>query len=170
MIPSDFSFGYLSAERKSPVKIPIPDAYLDGDLFEERLAVWQERLADPPRNQCVRPAVDGSDLQGFVCVYGGKDSKLGSFIHNLHVTNGFKRGGVGSSLMRQAGVWLTGDYGEVGIYLWVFGGERLRETILRAPRRPELQGVSYQDQRGRVFFWWGESLRSFQGPVTLRFV
>jgi hypothetical protein len=25
VIPSDFSFGYLSAELKSPVKIPIPD-------------------------------------------------------------------------------------------------------------------------------------------------
>ena len=46
VIPSDLSFGYLSAERKNPVKVPIPDGQRGGDL---RVAVRPlSRERSPP--------------------------------------------------------------------------------------------------------------------------
>lgn len=96
-----------------------PDAFLDGELPEERLRVWRSRLDDPPGNQFVQVAVDGADLVGFVCAYGADDQQWGSFIDNLHVADASKRNGIGSSLMERAGVWLDSLYSNLGVYLWV---------------------------------------------------
>lgn len=95
------------------------DAFLDGDLPGERLRVWHERLRDPPGNQFVQLAVDGENLGGFVCAYGGHEPQWGSLIDNIHVARASKRSGIGSSLMRQAGAWLSLHYPGLGIYLWV---------------------------------------------------
>jgi GNAT superfamily N-acetyltransferase len=48
-----------------------------------------------------------------------RESYRGSFIDNLHPSRASKRGGIGSSLMRQAGTWLDGRYPDLGVYLWV---------------------------------------------------
>jgi ribosomal protein S18 acetylase RimI-like enzyme len=97
----------------------LTDAFLDGELPEERIRVWSERLANPPENQFVQLAVDGTNLVGFVCAYAAHSPQWGSFIDNLHVANASKRSGIGSSLMRQAGAWLANQHPEMGVYLWV---------------------------------------------------
>jgi ribosomal protein S18 acetylase RimI-like enzyme len=97
----------------------LTDAFLDEALPEERLRVWHERLGHPPRNQFVQLAVDGAELRGFVCVYRDHDPRWGSFIDNLHVERGSKRSGIGSTLLRQAGGWLSLRDSGLGIYLWV---------------------------------------------------
>ena len=81
--------------------------------------MWRERLERPPADQLVQLAVEGADLVGFVCAYGGHDPHWGSFVDNLHVAGAAKRTGVGSSLMRQVGAWLVPRYREMGVYLWV---------------------------------------------------
>lgn len=95
------------------------DAFLDGDLVGERLRVWGERLARPPENQLVRLALSGAELLGFVCAYAAHDPAWGSLVDNLHVAREAKGGGVGSSLLRQAGAWLAARQPELGVYLWV---------------------------------------------------
>jgi ribosomal protein S18 acetylase RimI-like enzyme len=95
------------------------DAFLDGDLLGERLAVWRERLDRPPENQLVLLAIEGGSLVGFVCVYGAHDPHWGSFVDNLHVASGAARRGVGTALMRRAGTWLAERYPEPGVYLLV---------------------------------------------------
>jgi hypothetical protein len=45
VIPSDLSFGYLSAELKSPVKIPIPDKKSRTPDVSFRLASERVRLS-----------------------------------------------------------------------------------------------------------------------------
>ena len=95
------------------------DAFLDGDLPGERLRVWRGRLDRPPENQFVQLALQGANLVGFVCAYGAHDSHWGSFIDNLHVADAAKKTGIGSSLMRQAGAWLTSLYPDQGVYLLV---------------------------------------------------
>ncbi len=95
------------------------DAFLDGDLPEERLRVWHVRLDHPPANQLVQLAVDGTNLVGFVCAYGGHDPRWGSLVDNLHVAHAFKRNGIGSTLMRQAGSWLAPLYPALEVYLLV---------------------------------------------------
>jgi ribosomal protein S18 acetylase RimI-like enzyme len=95
------------------------DTFLDGELPEERLRVWRGRLDQPPENQLVELAFDGTDLVGFVCAYGAHDPEWGSFVDNLHVARAAKRGGIGASLMRQAGAWLESRYPDLGVYLLV---------------------------------------------------
>jgi ribosomal protein S18 acetylase RimI-like enzyme len=97
----------------------LSDSFLDGDLPGERLGVWHERLNDPPPNQFVQLAVRAATIGGFVCVYGAHDAQWGSFVDNLHVAAESKRSGIGSSLMRQAGAWLSDHYPSLGVYLWV---------------------------------------------------
>jgi ribosomal protein S18 acetylase RimI-like enzyme len=95
------------------------DQFLDQEQPRERLRVWSERLANPPGNQLVQLALDEAGLAGFVCVYGDHDPRWGALVDNLHVATASKRGGIGSSLMRQAGAWLGERGAGLGIYLWV---------------------------------------------------
>jgi GNAT superfamily N-acetyltransferase len=96
-----------------------PDAFLDGELPDERLRVWRGRLDAPPPNQFVLLAVAGVELAGFVCAYGAHDPRWGSLIDNLHVARAAKRTGIGASLMRRAGAWLARSHPALGVYLWV---------------------------------------------------
>jgi ribosomal protein S18 acetylase RimI-like enzyme len=95
------------------------DAFLDGELPEERLRVWRSRLDHPSAHQLVQLALDGADLVGFVCAYGAHDPECGSLIDNLHVARAAKRTGIGTALMTRAGSWLAARYPDVGVYLWV---------------------------------------------------
>jgi ribosomal protein S18 acetylase RimI-like enzyme len=97
----------------------LSDAFLDGELPDERMRVWRARLDAPARSQLVQLAVDGTELVGFVCAYGAHEPQWGSFVDNLHVAKEAKRTGVGASLMRRAGAWLAHAYPDVGVYLWV---------------------------------------------------
>lgn len=95
------------------------DEFLDGDLLAERLCVWRARLDEAAKNQFVHLALEGAELQGFVCAYGAHDREWGSLIDNLHVARAAKRGGIGGSLMRQAGAWLESRYPDPEVYLLV---------------------------------------------------
>jgi ribosomal protein S18 acetylase RimI-like enzyme len=119
--PSDAeAIAYLHARSwRENYRGAFHDAFLDGDLPEERLRVWRERLDHPPGNQLVELAVEGTNLAGFVCAYGAHDPRWGSLVDNLHVAHAFKRNGIGSVLMRQAGAWLASRYPELGVYLLV---------------------------------------------------
>jgi ribosomal protein S18 acetylase RimI-like enzyme len=97
----------------------LSDAFLDGELPDERLRVWRARLVEPPRNQFVLLALEDSELVGFVCVYGAHEPHWGSLVDNLHVARDVKRSGIGSALMRQAGAWLAQSYPGLAVYLWV---------------------------------------------------
>jgi ribosomal protein S18 acetylase RimI-like enzyme len=96
-----------------------PDAFLDGELPEERMRVWRARLDRPPENQLVRLALDAGNLVGLVCAYGAHDPQWGSLIDNLHVASDAKRKGVATALMRQAGAWLESAYPDASVHLFV---------------------------------------------------
>src|SRR6185312_8035248 len=76
------------------------DAFLDGDVHADRLAVWTEQLRarDPRRHTVV--AQDGSDLVGFAHTIFDDDPTWGALLDNLHVVHGQKRRGIGRQLMR----------------------------------------------------------------------
>ena len=96
------------------------DAYLDGDVFTERQAHWQNRLGKPIENQYVLVAENEGQLLGFVCVYGADNAKWGSLIDNLHVRPDLKGQGIGKQLIQKAMVWAKENYPNTGVYLWVF--------------------------------------------------
>ena len=95
------------------------DAFLDGELPEERIRIWRARLADPPENQLVLLAFDETSLVGFVCACGAADPEWGSFLDNLHVASAAKRSGIGTALMTQVGARLDDRYPDHGVYLLV---------------------------------------------------
>ncbi len=96
------------------------DEFLDGDLLGERSAVWLERLERPSPSQVVILGVEGNELAGFVCGYGGDDAVWGSLIDNLHVNHRFRRRGVGAALMARVAEAFEGSHPDAGVYLWVF--------------------------------------------------
>jgi ribosomal protein S18 acetylase RimI-like enzyme len=98
------------------------DAYLDGDVFADRLQVWQERLGSPKPNQYVIVAEDGGNIAGFACAYGDDDPKWGTLLDNLHVHPEGKRRGVGTQLIAAAAHWSAREYPASGFYLWVLEG------------------------------------------------
>ncbi len=95
------------------------DEFLDGDLVQERLSVWRERLQSPAPNQLIVVAEDRDVIQGFVCAFGDDDVRWGSLVDNLHVRGDAQTKGIGRQLLREAAAWAVVNYPRCGLYLWV---------------------------------------------------
>ena len=95
------------------------DEYLDGDVADDRLRVWEERLVTPTPNQFVILAEQDDNLIGFACAYGKHDETWGSLLDNIHVRSGHQRRGVGAGLMAEVAAWCRAKYADCGLYLWV---------------------------------------------------
>ena len=78
----------------------MPDAYLDGPVVEERLALWRLRLAEqnPRHLTFVAEARDG--LHGFICFELDADPVWGTLLDSLHVDPRLCGRGLGAALMR----------------------------------------------------------------------
>ncbi len=96
------------------------DEFLDGDIFENRKNLWEQRLTRPPANQFICAAFEHQKLAGFVCVFGENDPKWGSLIDNLHVAEASRGHGIGKKLMKNAANWVNENYPKNGFYLWVY--------------------------------------------------
>ncbi|NUQ95225.1 MAG: GNAT family N-acetyltransferase [Streptomyces sp.] len=108
------------------------DAFLDGDVVSDRLAVWSRRLADREARGATVVAEDGTDLVGFVHVVFDADDKWGSLIDNLHVRHARRRGGIGAALItRAAGAVTEGADGDA-VYLWVLEQNTQAQGFYRA--------------------------------------
>jgi GNAT superfamily N-acetyltransferase len=97
------------------------DAFLDGPVFEDRQAVWEKRLAEPPANQFVVVAEEQGDLVGFACAYGRDDPRWGTLLDNLHVRPALQRQGIGTALVAEVVAWCGAHYADCGLWLWVIG-------------------------------------------------
>ncbi|SHL94419.1 GNAT family N-acetyltransferase [Actinacidiphila paucisporea] len=121
------------------------DAYLDGDVLADRLAVWSGRLAAPAGARTLL-AEDGTGVLGFVHVVPDEDPKWGSLVDNLHVTAARKRTGVGRALLARAAEEAVALAESPGLYLWVLeqntaarafyaamGAEHVETALVGAP-------------------------------------
>lgn len=109
------------------------DEFLDGDVLQDRLSAWSERLRAPAPNQLVVVADGGGAVQGFICLFGDDDPRWGSFVDNLHVRHDVQTRGIGRQLMREAALWAEVNYPGRGLYLWVMqanhNGQRFYERL-----------------------------------------
>jgi ribosomal protein S18 acetylase RimI-like enzyme len=94
------------------------DAFLDGDVVADRLAVWTDRLREPDPRRCTILAENGS-LVGFANTVLNDDPTWGALLDNLHVVDGHKRRGIGSRLLRLTAEAVLARPGRTGLYLWV---------------------------------------------------
>ena len=94
------------------------DAFLDGDVVVDRLAVWSERLERPDARYCTILAEDGH-LVGFANTIFEDDPRWGALLDNLHVADQHQRRGIGSGLLAMTGRALVEHSRRSGLYVWV---------------------------------------------------
>ena len=97
------------------------DAFLDGDIEQDRIIVWEGRLAAPAANQLVVVAEDDAGITGFACAYGRDDPRWGTLLDNIHVRRARHGQGTGRRLLSEVATWCRATCPEVGLYLWVLG-------------------------------------------------
>jgi GNAT superfamily N-acetyltransferase len=94
------------------------DAFLDGDVVVDRLAVWSERLEQPDPRYCTILAED-DHLVGFANTIFEDDSRWGALLDNLHVAGHHQRRGIGSRLLAMTGSAVVEHPRKSGLYVWV---------------------------------------------------
>ncbi len=95
------------------------DAYLDGDVFEDRRSLWAERLGQADDDYFTIVADHGDELVGFAHTVLDADAEQGALLDNLHVRFDLKRHGVGRALMTETAQVLRQRRPSSGLYLWV---------------------------------------------------
>jgi predicted N-acetyltransferase YhbS len=94
------------------------DSFLDGDVEEDRRAVWTARLqAATGETSDTVLAEDGEGLVGFTHVIFDSDPQWGALLDNLHVRHDSKRQGVGARLIAHSGQAVAER--QASLYLWV---------------------------------------------------
>jgi len=137
------------------------DAFLDGDVFADRVSVWTQRLGDgDPRRAAI--VAEGDGLVGFAHVVLDEDPAWGALLDNLHVADGHKRGGIGSRLMRLSAEAVASSPAQQRMYLWVLEQNVVGQDFYTA------LGGSYVE-RAAVTAPGGVAGRLAGAPAKLRF-
>ena len=135
-----------AASWRSAYRGMLRDDFLDGDLPNHRLALWQRRLTPIPERHFGHLAlVDGTPV-GFAFAFGAHDPLWGTQVDNLHVLPGFGGRGIGKRLLRHLAERAHLDHPDTGVYLWVYelnaparrfyaglGGESVERVVIEAP-------------------------------------
>jgi ribosomal protein S18 acetylase RimI-like enzyme len=96
-----------------------PDAFLDGDVDRDRLALWTGRLAQPAPADRTVVAVAGGEVVGLVHTVLHDDPRWGALVDNLHVRADHKRHGIGARLLGHAARAVLDAEPVTGLWLWV---------------------------------------------------
>ena len=95
------------------------DAFLDGDVAADRVAVWSERLAAPDSGCCTLLAEAGGRVVGFAHTVFDDDPTWGALLDNLHVAHTHQRRGIGTRLLALTARAVIERARRTGLYLWV---------------------------------------------------
>ena len=95
------------------------DDYLDHEVMNDRIDVWQRRFDTPTVNQHVVLAQDHQLLCGFGCIFKEHDPVYGALLDNLHVHPDWQGRGIGKELMKRCSQWLIDQDPNAKLYLWV---------------------------------------------------
>lgn len=95
------------------------DAFLDGDVLADRLAVWGERLGKPDLRRVTILAEVGLGLAGFANTVLDEHAAWGALLENLHVADAHRRLGIGSRLLALTAEALMARSNAPRLYLWV---------------------------------------------------
>lgn len=115
----------------------LPDALLDGDLYQNRRQLWAPRLqgAEPARHTYLVER-DGQAL-GFVSLLLDADATHGHLIDNLHVHRDAQGQGWGRALLRTVATIAQSEGPARPLYLFVLDGN------FRAARFYEAHGARH---------------------------
>lgn len=115
------------------------DAYLDGDVVADRLAVWSQRLEKAEgtltllaEHTVATPDGDDAEPLGFLHIVFDDDPAWGSLVDNLHITLDRQRTGVGRALLTRAAQAAAEEAQHRGLYLWVLEQNVAAQSFYRA--------------------------------------
>jgi ribosomal protein S18 acetylase RimI-like enzyme len=108
------------------------DAYLDGEVYEDRTAVWTERLSEVNADHYTIVAEMDDLIVGFAHTRLDEDPNWGALLDNLHVSYELKRHGVGRVLLAETAVVLSTRRPTSGLYLWVLKQNTAAQGFYRA--------------------------------------
>lgn len=130
------------------------DSYLDGPIFEERLASWNQRLLNPRSGDIGLLAISETKPIGFTFACVAHDARWGTFLENLHVMPEERGKGVGTKLLRALTNSLLHQGYEEGMYLWVFeANHRARQFYERLGAKAIERAVINAPGGGMVAEW-----------------
>jgi len=98
----------------------LSDAYLDGDLLGDRMAVWDRRLAQLSPQRYGFLALHDQEPIGFSFAFISDDKEWGTRLDNLHVLPSARGSGIGRALMGKIGHAALEHAPSKGVYLWVY--------------------------------------------------
>jgi ribosomal protein S18 acetylase RimI-like enzyme len=108
------------------------DAFLDGEVLADRMAVWTERLSTPGPLERTMVADDDGAVVGFAHAVFDDHPTWGALLDNLHVARSSKRGGVGSHLMGRTAGAVIERRPKTGLYLWVLEQNKTAQGFYEA--------------------------------------
>jgi GNAT superfamily N-acetyltransferase len=122
------------------------DEFLDGDVCDDRLGVWGERLRKLDTDYYTLLAEADGELVGFAATIFDENPDWGALVNNLHVVHTAQRQGIGRHLLELTAEALLQRPVLTGMYLWVLeqnerartfyeacGGELSGRTLVPAP-------------------------------------
>jgi ribosomal protein S18 acetylase RimI-like enzyme len=142
------------------------DAYLDGDVFEDRLQLWLERFQSPDDESFTIVAELDREVVGVAHTCLDRDPEWGALLDNLHVRFELKRQGVGRALVTETAAVLGQRRPSSGLYLWVLEQNTAAQAFYSA-----MGGVVVGDRLGGPFQGGGRApvLRyAWPDPSVLR--
>jgi len=132
------------------------DAFLDGDLVSNRMALWHKRLASPSSQNFGFLAIEEGQPVGFTFAFGAHDARWGTQIDNLHVIPQRRGTGIGARLLESLYGRSHDSYPHAGLYLWAYeanvaarryyenlGAAPIERVVINAPDGSELAEWRY---------------------------
>jgi GNAT superfamily N-acetyltransferase len=135
-----------------------PDAYLDGEVFADRAAVWQQRFSATKHPAALTlVAEEGGEVIAFAHSLVDDDPEWGTLLDNLHVHPERKRLGIGRGLMAETAAWVQDAGSTLGLYLWVLEGNTPARLFYDA-LGGRVTGRGTSDEGGSsvpsLRYWW----------------
>jgi ribosomal protein S18 acetylase RimI-like enzyme len=132
------------------------DEFLDGEVFEDRRAVWSERLTEAEPFHDTVVAQHGGVVIGFVHTVLDHDPVWGALLDNLHVSHEVTRRGVGTQLMARSASAVVARGRRKRLYLLVLetntpaqafyearGGQCVGSEVSEPPGGGSILGLRY---------------------------
>ncbi|GAB2571367.1 hypothetical protein GCM10027168_00070 [Streptomyces capparidis] len=130
----------------------MPDGFLSGPLYEDRLRLWRGRTERPVPGAALftaaAPDAEGGELRGFAYLVPRPDGRV--LLDNLHARPGRTGSGIGTRLLRHALSWAAAAHPGRDVFL-----EVLRANA-RAVAFYERHGARRTDERICRFEGLGE--------------
>lgn len=96
------------------------DAYLDDEVFAERLAHWRAAWDRPAPGQVGLLALELGTPLGFINGEGDSDPRWGTLLDHLHVLPGRRGQGIGTRLVHALAETALARWPGIPVHLWCF--------------------------------------------------